>query len=97
LRRDLDPAAVRGFMTAEQRTLLQGLHDISKMIILAAEMHRQHTRLLVVLLEAGANTTDIVAEMRANEEMFAGYLTRIGALAETLRLAFSGPRAEATP
>ena len=63
------------------------------MIILAAEMHRQHTRLLIVLLQAHANTTDIIAEMRANEEMFCGYLTRISSLSDTLRVVMT-PRTE---
>ena len=73
-------------MSDDQRSLVVALHDISTMVILAAEMHRQHTRLLIVLLEAHANTTDIIAEMRANEEMFCGYLTRISSLSDTLRI-----------
>ena len=80
-------------MTSDQRDIIRSLHDISQMIILAAEMHRQHTRLLIVLLQAHANTTDIIAEMRANEEMFCGYLTRVSSLSETLRVALT-PRKE---
>lgn len=73
-------------MTPDARKFVQSLHDISKMIIVAADMHRQHTRLLIVLLEAGANVTDVILEMRANEEMFCGYLTRISSLADKIRL-----------
>ena len=75
----------------ERRTLIKTLHDISTMIILAAEMHRQHTRMLCTLLEAHANVADVISEMRANEEMFCGYLTRITALADTLRVTLHVP------
>ena len=75
----------------ERRTLIKTLHDISTMIILAADMHRQHTRLLRTLLEANANPNDIINEMMSNEEMFCGYLTRITALADTLRVTLHVP------
>lgn len=80
------------------RQLAQALHDISRMIISAADMHRNHTRLLFSILEAGANTTDVLAELRANEEMFTGYLARIGAVVDTLRMAvLNGGQPEALP
>jgi hypothetical protein len=71
----------------DQRTLVQALHDISTMIIQAAEMHRMHTRLLITLLEVNANHTDIISGLRANEELFCGFLTRISALSDMLRIA----------
>ena len=77
-------------MTRPDRKLARAFHDISRMLIVAAEMHRQHTRLLVVLVEAGANPTDVIVSMRANEEMFAGYLTRISALSDTARITILG-------
>ena len=73
-------------MSDDQRSLVVALHDISTMVILAAEMHRQHTRLLITLLEANANSTDIIGGLRANEELFCGFLSRISALSDMLRI-----------
>ena len=74
-------------MSDDQRSIVVALHDISTMIIQAAEMHRMHTRLLITLLEAQANTTDIISGLRANEELFCGFLTRISSLSDMLRIA----------
>ena len=79
-------------MTAEEtHDTIKTLHDISRMIRDFASMMRASNDLLLALLHAGANVTDIIDVVRSEQALLGGYLARIAAVADTLRILTNAP------
>lgn len=72
-------------MTSHNQQLADSLYSLAQMILVAAQLHRQSTEMLITLLSAGVNVSDQVQALRVYEELYCGYLTRMSALADTLR------------
>ena len=66
------------------------LKNISQMIIKLGEIITNSNRLVVTLLEAGANTTDMIALIREENAVAIGYLTSIQAVVDKMRIEEAG-------
>jgi hypothetical protein len=66
------------------------LRTVSQMIVKLGEIIANSNKLFIILLEAGANTTDVIALVRQENAVAIGYLTTIQAIVDKTRLEGGG-------
>ena len=66
------------------------LKNVSQMIVKLGEIITNSNRLVVTLLEAGANPTDMIALVREENAVAIGYLTSIQAVVDKMRTTGGG-------
>ena len=62
------------------------LKDVSKMLHKFGDILLQSHRLVLALLEGGANPTDIANMVREEQTVLAGYLTTLTAMIDIIRM-----------
>ena len=66
------------------------LKTVSQMIVKLGDIITQSNRLFITLLEAGANSTDVIALVREQNALAIGYLTSIQAAVDKMRTTAGG-------